>query len=338
MKGKRQLLAEACARSGLTRLLESVLRRDALLVINYHRIGNAEDTPYDSGTFGPTAERFDWELGYVKSRFNCISLEEALAMMSGEAPVRSSLLITFDDGNIDNYQTAFPILRSHGLEATFFLPTAFIGTQRLPWWDTIAYIVKHSRNDSFKISYPQPAEFRLDRNRPSATAFNLFAFCTEHSTTNYAPLIDELETVCDCARPNGSSERCFLNWEEVREMQAAGMNFGSHTHNHEILSGLPAERQYFELAESRAILERELGRTVDILAYPVGLPYTFNPDTRQALERAEYRAAFSFYGGVNRPGSLNPFDILRANCHCSTTALFRLQTTLAAVGKRLVGS
>ena len=75
MKGKRQLVAEVFARSGLTRLLESVLRRDALLVINYHRIGNAEETPYDSGTFGPTAEQFDWELGYVKSRFNCVSAE-----------------------------------------------------------------------------------------------------------------------------------------------------------------------------------------------------------------------------------------------------------------------
>ncbi len=338
MKGKRQLLAEACATTGLTRLLETLLRREALLVINYHRVGNAEDTPYDSGTFGPTAEQFDWEVRYIKSRFNCITLEEGLAMVTGKTPMRSSLLITFDDGNLDNYQTAFPILRSHGLQATFFLPTAFIGTQRLPWWDTIAYIVKHSRKDSFKIHYPQPAEFRLDRVRPSSTVFQLFRFCSDHSTTNYAPLIDELETVCDCARPSGSSERSFLNWNEVREMQAAGMNFGSHSHNHEVLSGLPLECQCSELTESRTILERELGRTVDILAYPVGRPYTFNRDTRQALERAGYRAAFSFYGGVNFAGCANRFDIRREDCHSSSTALFRLQTTLAAVGKRLTTS
>ena len=259
-------------------------------------------------------------------------------MMTGEAPVRSSLLITFDDGNIDNYQTAFPILRSHGLQATFFLPTAFISTQRLPWWDTIAYIVKHSRKDSFKIHYPQPAEFRLDRNKPSATVFEVLRFCSDHATTNYAPLIDELETACDCARPNGSSERCFLNWDEVREMQAAGMNFGSHTHNHEVLSGLPLEGQRFELRESRAILERELGKTVDILAYPVGRPYTFNAETRSALADCGYRAAFSFYGGANLRGSVNRLDIRRQDCHSASTALFRLQTTLAAVGKSLAAS
>jgi peptidoglycan/xylan/chitin deacetylase (PgdA/CDA1 family) len=338
MKGKRQLLAEVSAKSGLTRLLESVLRREALLVINYHRVGNAEETPYDSGTFGPTADQFDWELGYIKSRFNCITLEEALAMMTGNAPVQSSLLLTFDDGNIDNYQTAFPILRSHGLQATFFLPTAFIGTQRLPWWDTIAYIVKHSRKDSFKIRYPQPAEFHLDRDRPSATVFELLSFCSTHATTNYAPLIDELETVCDCARPNGASERCFLNWDEVRAMQDSGMTFGSHTHNHEILSGLPLDGQVAELTESRAILERELGRPVDILAYPVGRPYTFNADTRAALERCNYRAAFSFYGGANLRGNVDRLDIRRVDTHSPSTALFRLETTLAAVGKRLAAS
>jgi peptidoglycan/xylan/chitin deacetylase (PgdA/CDA1 family) len=338
MKGKRLLLAEIAARSGLTRMLESVLRRDALLVLNYHRIGNAEETPYDSGTFGPTAEQFDWELRYLKSRFNCVAFEEALAMMTGKAPVRSSLLITFDDGYLDNYQTAFPLLRTHGLQATFFLPTDFITTQRLPWWDTIAYIVKHSRKDSFKIQYPRPAEFKVDRKRPSATVFEVLRFCSENSTTDYAPLIDELETACDCARPSGSIERCFLNWDEAREMQAAGMTFGSHTHMHEVLSGLTPERQYSELAESRAILERELGRPVDVLAYPVGRPYTFNHETQAALDRAGYRAAFSFYGGANFRGNVNRLDIRREDCYSPSTDLFRLQTTLAAAGKRLAAS
>jgi len=338
MKGKRELLAVACARSGLTRALETVLRRDALLVLNYHRIGNALETPYDSGTFGPTAEQFDWEIAYLRSRFDCVNLQEALAMMTGELPVRSSLLITFDDGYLDNYQVAFPILRAHGVPASFFLPTDFINTRRVPWWDTIAYIVKHSRNDSFKVHYPQPAEFHLDRQHPSATVFQLLRFCSDHATTNYAPLIDELETACDCQRPGAASERCFLNWDEAREMQSAGMSFGSHTHKHEVLSGLSPERQIAELTESRAILERELGRTIDSLAYPVGRPYTFNADTQVALTKSGYRAAFSFYGGVNLHGNVDRLDIRREDCHSSSTELFRLETTLAAVGKRLAAS
>jgi peptidoglycan/xylan/chitin deacetylase (PgdA/CDA1 family) len=116
------------------------------------------------------------------------------------------------------------------------------------------------------------------------------------------------------------------------------MTFGSHTHNHEVLSGLSPERQLSELTESRAILERELGRTIDILAYPVGRPYTFNADTQAALETSGYRAAFSFYGGANLRGNVDRLDIRREDCHSSSTELFRLGTTLAAVGKRLAAS
>jgi len=335
MKGKRRLLARVCGAVGITHVLENLLHRDALLVLNYHRVGNAEETPYDSGTFGPTAEEFDWQLAYLKSRFHCISLDEAVAMIRGQAPMRQGLLLTFDDGYLDNYQVAFPMLRSHGMQAIFFLPTSFIGTQRLPWWDTIAYIIKHSPKDSFKITYPQPAEFQIEKSRPSVTVFQLLSSCVHNSTTDYAPLIEQLENACDCARPNGSSERCFLNWDEAREMQAAGMSFGSHTHNHEILSGLPLERQVTELTESRTILQRELRRTIDTLAYPVGQRYTFNSDTLTAVQRAGYRAAFSFYGGANVRENLNWLDVLRADMHSPDTQLFRLQTTLAAVGRQL---
>ncbi len=337
MRGKRLLLAQVCAKSGLTRVLESTLRRNALLVLNYHRVGDAAATPYDSGTFGPTAEQFDWQLRYLKSHFNCVTLGEALAMIAAEAPLRSSLLLTFDDGYLDNYQTAFPLLRSHGLQATFFLPTDFIGTNRIPWWDTIAYIVKHSRRSAFRISYPQTSEFCIQPGDAAATVFQILSLCANTSTTDHGPLIDELETACDCQRPNGSTERCFMNWDEAREMQAGGMAFGSHTHSHEILSGLSPERQAFELSESRAILERELGRTIDTLSYPVGWPYTFNDHTLEAVRQSGYRAAFSFYGGANVRESMNWLDIRRDCSHSPNPELFRLQSTLAAVGHRIGG-
>jgi peptidoglycan/xylan/chitin deacetylase (PgdA/CDA1 family) len=324
------------AKSGLTLALESLLRRKTLLVLNYHRVGNPADTPYDPGTFGPTAEEFDWQLGYLRSHFDCITLEEALAMAAGQITLRPSLLLTFDDGYLDNYQVAYPLLRSHGLQAVFFLPTDFIGTQRLPWWDVIAYILKHSRHQIIKVQHPKPAEFRIADGDVSSTIFQVLTHCINNATTDYAPLINDLETACGCQRPDQSAARCFMNWDEAREMQSGGgMAFGSHTHSHEILSGLSAERQTLELSRSRAILEHELGRTIDVLSYPVGLPYTFNTDTLAAVERTGYRAAFSFYGGANNGHRVNRFDIRREHPHAGTSDLFRLQTILAAAGKRL---
>ena len=55
-------------------------------------------------------------------------------------------------------------------------------------------------------------------------------------------------------------------------------------------------------------------------------------------ERSGYRAAFSFYGGANLRGNVNRLDIRRQDCHSASTELFRLDTTLAAVGRRLPAS
>jgi peptidoglycan/xylan/chitin deacetylase (PgdA/CDA1 family) len=113
-------------------------------------------------------------------------------------------------------------------------------------------------------------------------------------------------------------------------MQRNGMAFGSHTHSHEILTSLSAELQREEARYSREILEQELNSRIDILAYPVGLKHCFSTDTVSALEQTGYRAAFSFYGGSNRPGEIRPFDIRRYGVADLSYDQFRLQTTMRA--------
>jgi len=86
-----------------------------------------------------------------------------------------------------------------------------------------------------------------------------------------------------------------------------------------------------ELAESRASLSRDLGIAVDTLAYPYGGRTSFNETTRSVLDEAGYRAAFSFYGGVNRPGTTDCLDVRRfAVDGGQPFARFRLRTAGAS--------
>src|SRR5579863_9706589 len=100
IRGKRELLARMCSRAGLTRVLESMPQRRALIVLNYHRIGNADETPFDSGVFSATAEELDSQIAYFKRRFHVATLEEVFAMICGDIPRGTNVLITFDDGYI----------------------------------------------------------------------------------------------------------------------------------------------------------------------------------------------------------------------------------------------
>jgi peptidoglycan/xylan/chitin deacetylase (PgdA/CDA1 family) len=329
---KRELAALWAARLGAIRVLEALPQRPQLLVLNYHRIGDLNKTPYDPGTFSATTELFDEHIAGLKKRFPIITLDEAFAIIEGKQSIRRThVLITFDDGYLDNYQQAYPVLRSHGVSATFFLPTYFIGTGHLPWWDVIAYVIKGSRKRRLELTYPFPITFDIDQVGLVRTIAQILQVAVKPENKNRETFIAKLEEACDSTRPPGDAERCFLSWDEAREMQRGGMSFGSHTHSHEILSTLPAATQQEELTRSQAVLTSELGKRIDTLAYPVGLRRTFTAETLEAARSAGYRAAFSYYGGLNIPGRINAFDIQRCPIYSQSVNRLRLQSALAAV-------
>jgi peptidoglycan/xylan/chitin deacetylase (PgdA/CDA1 family) len=338
MASKRELLAQAGAYSGFTRLTEVIPGPPLLLILNYHRIGDATQTLYDSGTFSCTVAELDWQVRYLKRRFAIVTLDQATDIVHGRsAPPKTSVLLTFDDGYRDNYDAAFPVFVKHQVSASFFLPTSYIGTGCLPWWDMIAYIVKTSRERRITLTYPESAEFDLTPAHRARSIMDILKLFKRPSMTDTERFISELEAACGSTRPAESAERCFLNWDEAREMQRGGMCFGSHTHTHEILGKLSLARQTEELQTSREILERELDRTIDTLAYPVGKLDTFSADTFTALRNAGYETAFSFYSGVNRPGHINPFDVLRFGVDGVSVATFRLRLALSAtIGRTVV--
>lgn len=89
------------------------------------------------------------------------------------------------------------------------------------------------------------------------------------------------------------------------------MSIGSHTDSHGILSSMSEANQRHELTSSKRILEAELDRAVEALAYPVGGASAFNGVTKRLAAEAGYRIGFSYYGGINRPGHSDPFDVRR---------------------------
>jgi len=332
--GKRDKVAMWADRLGLTGLLGALPKRDLLLVLNYHRIGDPDNTPYDPGVFSATPDELDAQIAFLKKQTRLVTLNDVMEAADNRAPLHGPCaLITFDDGYLDNYGLAFPVLRSHGVQGVFFLPTSYVGTGKLPWWDAIAYVVKHSIPRHFALSYPSRAEFDLNKEPLEDILRRILAMYKQPGVRGEA-LIADLERACRAQLPREDALRCFLNWDEARRMLREGMAFGAHTHRHELLSKLPVDDQYFEVVESRRILEQNLGVPVQALAYPVGSRTSFSSDTVAMLKRADYRVAFSFYGGLNRPSSLNRFDIRRLGVDRQIPARFRWQTVVSTVTAR----
>lgn len=66
-------------------------------------------------------------------------------------------------------------------------------------------------------------------------------------------------------------EKDFLSWEQVKKLTAMGMEIGSHTESHPMLTDSSEEELRRELSGSKSIIEENIGSEVRVLAYPYGL-------------------------------------------------------------------
>lgn len=334
--GKRELLARSLLWSGSTFFLEQLPPRDLLLVLNYHRIGDPDDHAFDPGVFSATCDQFSEQIRYLKRHASVVSLTEALTFIesrSQEKRRRYRVLLTFDDGYLDNYQSVYPILRSLGVEGVFFLITSMVGSCQVPWWDHVAHLLKTARRRRFSLRYPAPLAVDVDDHGMTKSLREVLCLYKKPENANPARFLEELREEAGADDPP-ATERRFLNWEEAREMSRGGMAIGSHTHSHSVLSQLQLENQRRELAQSRAILKEQLGADPDALAYPVGKLVSFSDQTQQLVHDAGYRAAFSFHGGTNLPGVTRRFDVKRVAVDGQSSHRFRVQSTVC----RLTGN
>jgi peptidoglycan/xylan/chitin deacetylase (PgdA/CDA1 family) len=111
-------------------LLRPLIVSRRVWVLAFHRVDDlGVPDPLTCGT-----AEFEAYCRLFSERFEVIKLSEQLDRL-GRSTAGGTLSITFDDGYLDNYEKAAPILERLGLPATFFLATGFIGSDEVAWWD-----------------------------------------------------------------------------------------------------------------------------------------------------------------------------------------------------------
>ncbi len=97
-----------------------------LTVIYYHSVGPVK-RDWENSFLTTVPDIFDRHLEWLARRYTTISLVDYRKIRTGLIPpVKNPLVITFDDGYLDNWVWAFPILRKHGMKATIFVSPEFV--------------------------------------------------------------------------------------------------------------------------------------------------------------------------------------------------------------------
>jgi len=269
----QQLWAKFLIASGCLWWAKRRLRAEgAVVVLVFHRV--LDETGYRK-TFSQreniVRERtFRKLVAHVAGRYESVSLQKA---EPGTPCKKPRVAFTFDDGWGDNYGVAFPITREYRIPLVIFVACGLIGRNTPFWPERVIALLRSVQPpveeaqitamiESLKKCTPQEREQRL---------------------TSLSEQACEKGTSLELSNADGT-----LSWQEIVEMDEAGVQFGSHTQTHQILTRVQAETARQEVLESKAVLERALGKRCDAFSYPNG---NWSPETRRLLAEAGFKVA-----------------------------------------------
>ena len=276
------------------------------LVLNYHRVngqapnGSRFDTAFEKGV---TKERFERHMRFLKEHLHPMPLTEVGdRIRKGKTFPPKTVAVTFDDGYLDNYTVAYPILKRYQIPATIFVITELIGTAKLSWWDTVSERVKRTRLSALDIQPLRPrvgaigitkdAVFPLVTERQKERLIDfLCAWGRELAPDELTLFLATLQEQLELSETEASLQNQMMTWEQAREMAADLVAIESHTHTHPNLSRVGEKQLREELAVSKDMIESSVRQPVRGVAYPFGCVYTDQEKLAQVAGELDYSYA-----------------------------------------------
>lgn len=304
----KSILKKFIARSRVLKLFKD---NNQLIILNYHRILDPNKVRlFDDGVFGPTQERFEQEMKWLKKETDIISEDELIDIIYNKKKInRVKSLVTFDDGYRDNYDLAYPVLKKLNIPAIFFIPTKQIEERKLGWWDITAFLVKHSTLPEIELG----GDKYFFKNKPE-TILKIINKIKRMNADNVDAFLIELSTKLKVDLPSIQlQDNELMTWDQIIEVNKNGITIGSHTHEHAVLSNQNINRMREQIKKSKNILETKLGHSVNTIAYPVGGYRHFNQDAKNVSKELGFKLGYSFLTGVNHFPEIDPFDVRRGS-------------------------
>ena len=302
------------------------------MVLVYHRVARL---PQDPHLLAVTPEHFDEHLLTLRRHYRVVSLSELMEDVARRTRPSPAVVITFDDGYADNAELALPLLRKHGIAATFYLTSGFVGTTREYLQDDLERLLLlcvqcpeqlHLTVGGKAFSWAMRSGDSDDRIDATSFGWNI------ESKTDPTPrhrahreihkllrairpleregVLEQLRAQCGEPGAARSTHRA-MTWHQAGQMATCKLvTLGAHTVNHPWLAALSPQEQGAEILESKRTLEEQIGRPVSSFAYPYGGRESYTAETMGVLRELGFANACSNFR--KRIGGLtDPFQIPR---------------------------
>jgi len=313
-------------------------RSRGLLILMYHGIGKGK---FMRPSLCVSEKNFDQHVRHLVRHYRVLPLGKAVDLLERGDPLPNhSVALTFDDGYRDNYEKAFPILKKYGCPATIFVASEPLRTGRSLWPTKLYFWFKTTKATELRLRLGNAEEgklggenvnvFDLRTKRDEATLDRIEFSLRRLDPLSRDSLLTEIsEDLGFTQDTDPLDEVPMLTWDQLREMARAGITIGSHTMTHPVLTTMSSQDAMRELAESKTILEREVGQPIAFFAYPFGGHEHFNSEIQALVKQAGYRAAFTAVNGFNHRDT-NRFALRRMHVGDDRPSIFAFKLLCAS--------
>jgi sugar transferase (PEP-CTERM/EpsH1 system associated) len=255
---------------------------------------------------------FERQMATLASEYSPVSLAQAISGLRGEKALPDrAVLVTFDDGYRDNYLYAYPILKKYGIPATIFVATQHIDTGLPFWWDWFSEgflkLARFGGKEDLDQILEKVSSAQATNIPVPSDGFNAFRTFTDalvrrvrnlplQPRQNVFGLLQEMLQRLDISL---GEERIILSWEEIREMQANGIEIGSHSDSHIFMDESDPNIIMQNLKTSYERIREMTGRQPTAISYPGG---RIAPGQEELVREIGFLAGAMVQPGPNRIG------------------------------------
>ncbi len=226
---------------------------------------------------------------FRRHRYTFVSLDELHAALGATRSRRAPKLaaMTFDDGYIDTFTVAYPLLGSMGVPFTVYVATAFPDKTMTPWWYLLDDVLRSATELRFERGkvYSWRLSGEASREQAFREADAVFAALPPADARALANALFGEARVAEATRA------LAITWEMLETMARSGrVTIGAHTVDHVNLPALPHHEAHAQMAASKARIEERAAVSVAHFAYPFG---AFGPRECEIAREVGFRTAVS---------------------------------------------
>jgi peptidoglycan/xylan/chitin deacetylase (PgdA/CDA1 family) len=284
------------------RRIFNIIHNPQILVLMYHRISDEEMDPY---TTIVNLDKFESQIKFLKHNYNIIRLTDDWQNIN-----EKSIVITFDDGYVDNYTNAFPILEKYKAPATIFVATGNINTNK-EFWDNdfIRMLLYRNKKNDF-LNLNEKKIFLKNDDDIKNAIYIIHDILNELSPLQRDIVLKNIEQQLKPTKPYRENYRTLNDVELKLLDESFSIDIGCHTVSHSRLATENEKEQEYEIFHSTQYLEKVLGHRIDSFAFPFGKKSDYNQTSIALLKKYNYKkAATTCSGQVHK--IYNPYEIPR---------------------------